>query len=370
MAFTYNPLVEMWTLYVVGSMLIFIRVATRWRMVGLQGFKPDDYLVWFSWIVYTVMSIAAHICGVHADLHTLSLEQRRVMTEEEAAPYIWVTQWFCAGVATYIVFIWSLKFNMLFFYQRVVDGLAVDKFIKPGFVFVGCTFISIICILFASCRPYHRMWMMYPDQGANCEPQAEIYMLPALIMNIFTDLCIMAIPAPAILTVRTTIQRKISLIIIFSAGIFVMIAAILRVSMVLVGGDGGTAAIWSCREDFVAICVGQAPILRPLLTKRFWTGEMSHNSKNKSTIPIQSNDAFEMSAARKGTINGSRSKKGNSVNIFSTQGRDSDEESTDRIINNGGIMVNTWVGVETETPVSRQGESIHHSLSYRDGQKS
>lgn len=85
-------------------------------------------------------------------------------------------------------------------------------------------------------------------------------MLPALIMNIFTDLCIMAIPAPAILTVRTTIQRKISLVIIFSAGIFVMIAAILRVSMVLVGGDGGTAAIWSCREDFVAICVGQAPI--------------------------------------------------------------------------------------------------------------
>lgn len=85
-------------------------------------------------------------------------------------------------------------------------------------------------------------------------------MLPALIMNILTDICIMAIPAPAILTVRTTLQRKISLVIIFSAGIFVMIAAILRVSMVLVGGDGGTAAIWSCREDFVAICVGQAPI--------------------------------------------------------------------------------------------------------------
>lgn len=74
-------------------------------------------------------------------------------------------------------------------------------------------------------------------------------MLPALIMNIFTDLCIMAIPAPAILTVRTTIQRKISLVIIFSAGIFVMIAAILRVSMVLVGGDGGTAAIWSYKKN-------------------------------------------------------------------------------------------------------------------------
>lgn len=224
-------------------------------------------------------------------------------------------------------------------------------------------------------------------------------MLPALIMNIFTDLCIMAIPAPAILTVRTTLQRKISLVIIFSAGIFVMIAAILRVSMVLVGGDGGTAAIWSCREDFVAICVGQAPIcewslgiplrsscpgnsltmstpVRPLFTKRFWTGEMSYgrSGHSKSTLPNQSgNDAFEMGTARKGTIHGSRndtSKKGNDVTIFSTHGRDSDGESTDRIINGGGIVVNTWVGVESETAVSRHGEPTNHDSSFRDGQKS
>ncbi|KAK7735761.1 hypothetical protein SLS63_003719 [Diaporthe eres] len=298
------------------------------------------------------------------DLHTLSLEQRKTMTEEEAEPYVYVTQWFCAGVATYIVFIWSLKFNMLFFYQRVVDGLAVDKFIKPSLVLI-----------------------------ANCEPQAEIYMLPALIMNIFTDLCIMAIPAPAILTVRTTIQRKISLVVIFSAGIFVMIAAILRVSMVLVGGDGGTAAIWSCREDFVAICVGQAPIcefpfkislahfpafpltpglpVRPIFTRRFWTGEMSYgrSGQSKSTIPNQSgNDAFEMGTARKGMIHGSRndmSKKGNDVTIFSTHGRDSDGDSTDRIIN-GGIVVNTWVGVESETTVSREPTATSHNPSYRD----
>lgn len=121
------------------------------------------------------MSIAAHICGGHADLHTLSLEKRKTMTEEEAAPYVYVTQWFCAGVATYIVFIWSLKFNMLFFYQRVVDGLRVDKFIKPSMVLVSVTFISIICILFASCRPYKRMWTQYPDQGGRATPLDLVY---------------------------------------------------------------------------------------------------------------------------------------------------------------------------------------------------
>lgn len=87
-------------------------------------------------------------------------------------------------------------------------------------------------------------------------------MLTPLILNIITDLCIMAIPAPVIFPVKTTIWRKISLVIIFSAGFFIMIAAILRVDMILVAGDGSTAALWSCREDFVAICVGQAPICK------------------------------------------------------------------------------------------------------------
>ena len=49
------------------------------------------------------------------------------------------------------------------------------------------------------------------------------------------------------------------------------------------------------------------------------------------------------------------SRKGNDVTIFSTNGRDSDGESTERIID-GGIVVNTWVGVESETAMLRHAE--------------
>lgn len=59
-------------------------------------------------------------------------------------------------------------------------------------------------------------------------------MVPPLIMNIVTDLCIMAIPAPVVIPVKTTLWRRIGLLGLFGAGIFVMIAAILRVTMVLV----------------------------------------------------------------------------------------------------------------------------------------
>lgn len=133
------------------------------------------------------MTYAADVCDRHADLHTLTLTQRQAMSADEAKPYVWVTQWFCAGVATYVVFVWSLKINMLFFFRRVVKGedpkrgdprhftrgkaddlsvgLWVAKMIWPLMGLVVCTFIIIMGILFGTCRPYPRMWNFYTDEG-------------------------------------------------------------------------------------------------------------------------------------------------------------------------------------------------------------
>lgn len=111
------------------------------------------------------MTVAAHLVGGLGDLHAITMEQRRELTPEEAQSLILGTQWFCAGVATYVLFIWILKLNMLFLYQRIVNGLWVAKFIKPTMGLVVATLFAIMMILFCSCRPYNRMWMVYPDQG-------------------------------------------------------------------------------------------------------------------------------------------------------------------------------------------------------------
>ena len=59
-------------------------------------------------------------------------------------------------------------------------------------------------------------------------------MIAPLVMNVVTDACIMAIPAPVILRVKTTAWRKVALIIMFGSGLFIMTAAVLRVIFVLV----------------------------------------------------------------------------------------------------------------------------------------
>lgn len=139
----------------------------------MHGLCTDTYSRYQG--TYTTMTVAAHIVGGLGDLHALSMEQRKALTEEQAKSYIYGTQWFCAGVATYILFIWSLKLNLLFLYQRVVRGLWVQKFIKPTMYLVIATFIATYLILFCACRPYNRMWVVYEDQGREFSNHTNLF---------------------------------------------------------------------------------------------------------------------------------------------------------------------------------------------------
>ncbi|KAI0437483.1 hypothetical protein F4803DRAFT_538738 [Xylaria telfairii] len=276
----YSSRVETWALYATGSLIIFTRIGCRWKMVGLSGFKPDDYLIFISWATYTVMTYAADVVGGVGDLHALPLDKRKALSPEEAQSYIYATKWFCIGVATYNLFIWTLKLNFLFLYQRLLRGLWVAKLIKPTMALLGVSFIGIYIALFAACRPYNRMWIVYPDQGPFCQPQSTLNMAVPLALNIFTDLIIASIPASTILKIQTTFWKRIGLIFLFGAIAFIIVAAILRVVMVLVYKSGPVAAIWSCREDLVAILVGQFFMIRPIFRKSFWTRTRGRGTTN------------------------------------------------------------------------------------------
>ncbi len=86
-------------------------------------------------------------------------------------------------------------------------------------------------------------------------------------------------------------MRKIGLYILLGLGLFCMMAAILRRGAYLqcqpdsapsypnVGTltlssstSKSISAMWSIREDFVAVFVGQAPMVYPLFNRKFWEG--------------------------------------------------------------------------------------------------
>ncbi|KDN65794.1 hypothetical protein CSUB01_12532 [Colletotrichum sublineola] len=238
-------LTEIWTLYSVATLMIAARIFCRTKLVGVKGFRPDDYLIFLVWRV----------------------------TMPESEFYVWEygTKNFIVGMSVYVAIVWTMKFHMLFFYRRLVEGQWVEKFIFPVMCLVGATAVSIILIIALTCRPMTLMWQIRPDPGANCHPQNNIFFISILVMNVATDLCILAIPTPIIKLVRASIWRKIGIYFLFSLGVFIITAAILRVMLTYFPKGGlGPAAMWSVREDFVAIFAGQAPMVVPLFKKRFW----------------------------------------------------------------------------------------------------
>lgn len=64
-------------------------------------------------------------------------------------------------------------------------------------------------------------------------PQSPAFLITVLVLNLITDTFILIIPIPIILPLKISWTRKIGILFMFCAGIFIMIAAILRVYFVM-----------------------------------------------------------------------------------------------------------------------------------------
>ncbi|KXH28533.1 hypothetical protein CSAL01_10231 [Colletotrichum salicis] len=285
-----NPtLLEIWTLYAVATLMIAARVFCRTKQVGVSGFRLDDYIIFFTW------TVSLHYCVRDGNALRANCPRQTHLTPDprtarnSAGIGITSYQWeygsknFVAGMIIYATVVWSLKFNMLFFYRRLVAGQWVDKFIFPVMGLVGATAVAVALIIALTCRPLYLMWQIRPDPGGTI-----------FVMNVITDMCIIAIPIPVISLVRASIWRRMGVYLLFSLGVFIMVAATIRVVLIFHPTGGfGPGAMWSIREDFIAIFVGQAPMVVPLFKRRVWA--QFYHKYRSTPKSSQGSDGIELS---------------------------------------------------------------------------
>ena len=145
-----------------------------------------------------------------------------------------------------------------------------------------------------------------------------------------------------------------------------MIAAILRVWYVLALKQGQAAAIWSCREDVIAILVGQATMIKPLFSRRFWTGQQSKSDSNsyptkpdtdgKSGLELSSNHSRGV-----GSRLGLRQKPKDPYNISVLETRN---ESEERIVEHDGNG-HAFSDIKS-APIEEQGEYAQRRATSHD----
>ena len=123
----------------------------------------------------------------------------------------------------------------------------------------------------------------------------------------------MAVPIPLVLAARIALSQKIVLCALFSSGIFVMIAAILRAYYSVTDIDELSIALgWASREALVSAIIVCAPGIKPLLTRigffRSYGSSNGFSNYNYGDTP-----GSKSKSRNTGTMFTSRSKKNDSV---------------------------------------------------------
>lgn len=91
-------------------------------------------------------------------------------------------------------------------------------------------------------------------------------MYVTVVLNVLTDIYLMSIPMPMLWKANLEIKKKLSLILVFGGGVFVMMAGILRCALIISDPINGAQAAgsWAVRETFVAVVIGNIPMIYPL----------------------------------------------------------------------------------------------------------
>ncbi|CAI7665647.1 uncharacterized protein N7487_008003 [Penicillium crustosum] len=267
---------EAFTLLGVAIAIIGLRTTARWIMVGPKGFQADDYLMIVACVVYGLETGAAYMVGawfMGLANNSMTDEQRKQLSpdSEEYRLRVGGSKVQVAGWSLYTLLLWLLKTCMAIFYSRLTAGLVNMRIrIHIAYVLIAVTYIATICSILFGCHPMEKNWQIDPNPGNYCQPAvSKIDIYVTVVLNVATDLYLISIPAPMLVKARLKWREKLELLVLFSGGLFVMMAGILRCVLILTAGANGAqqAGSWACRETFVAVVIGNIPMIYPLVRR-------------------------------------------------------------------------------------------------------
>lgn len=109
---------------------------------------------------------------------------------------------------------------MLFMYARMLTGTTNMIWIKVAASWVVAGWLSVEIAFFSACRPFIGYWAV-PPPNPQCTT-LEHFAIVQATFNISSDLLILAVPIPMIVSLSLALKQKVVLGILFTMGIFVV----------------------------------------------------------------------------------------------------------------------------------------------------
>lgn len=163
--------------------------------------------------------------------------------------------------------IWMVKACLLTLYYRITDGVRVQAFLVKGII-VYCilSFIVMECLFFGHwCQPFSQYWD-YFTTNINCTAMTD-HLITYAVFNISSDLAMMCIVLPMLLTSQLPTKTKVALCGAFGLGAFVIFCAAASKYYSFTNTMGILWVNWYLREASTAIMVANLPFLAPLVRR-------------------------------------------------------------------------------------------------------
>lgn len=109
------------------------------------------------------------------------------------------------------------------------------------------------------CQPFHNYWAV-PTPNVQCNA-ATNHLILNTTFNLTSDVIMLAVGLPMFLRLNLPWQKKYPLILVFSLGIFVILAAILNKVYSFTQPFGSLWSFWYVRESSTALLVANLPFV-------------------------------------------------------------------------------------------------------------
>ncbi|KAK3109351.1 hypothetical protein LTR53_017482 [Teratosphaeriaceae sp. CCFEE 6253] len=256
-----------WKIYIASTSLIIgsglFVVARCTARIRAKQLGADDAAIVASLLFSIILSVSLQLAVVHgygqhkADLTKLALHRALF--------------WFFIEQIQYKMVICLNKVSVVLLAKRIfiVKAFQIQCWIVLGMI-ISWTIASVAATIW-QCVPVGRAWNT--TVTGTCIDTSMFWMAYAII-NILTDVIVIALPIPQVLRLNLNRRQKILLCGVFSLGGFVVICSIMRIIAVVHAETGKKDTtwdfvprnVWSLVETNVGIICACLPVLKtPIL---------------------------------------------------------------------------------------------------------
>lgn len=217
--------------------------------------------------LYTTLVVTLNVIAQGGGSNLYKPEDHPTFTPAEVKERIYGSKIVIVSEQAMLNLVYSIKACMLVMYTRLTLGLTTQRLVRYLSCYVAVGWLASQIAFFAACRPFKGYWGMPPP-----DPQCttlEHYSIAQACFNISSDSLMLFVPLPLILRTTMPLKQKAVLSVIFSMGLFVIVAALLTKIFNLSNVWDPQYMLWYVREASVAVYVSNLPMIWPLLREWF-----------------------------------------------------------------------------------------------------